>query len=133
MATLTTVRTVAEFNAAFDRLSAAESGRPFLMLFTGAPDAATGESWCGDCRVADPVLHAAFAAADPSVQVIVAPVERPEWRPPAGAPPHPFRARFQLKGVPTLMAWGKGRSRGSLLEAQCADKDLVNELVNDTD
>ena len=38
-------------------LSSISSAKKYFILFTGSQDEKTGQSWCPDCVVADPVIH----------------------------------------------------------------------------
>lgn len=118
------------FDAAVAAAKAATPDATFVLL-TGAPaDGASGASWCPDCNDAKPVLEPVFAEAGAAgdVTLVECSIPRAGY---SGVPTHPYRVHpaLKLKGVPTLIKWGAGRKTGELVEAQCADKALVRELV----
>lgn len=96
-----------------------------LLLFFGSEDPATGESWCPDCVIADPVLRAQATAQRPDLALYECPVGmRGDWK---NRPEHPYRTHHLLRvqRIPTLIFFEKGCERGRLVEGDCAKPDLV--------
>jgi len=104
--------------------SSKATNRALMVHFTGA-EAANGTSWCGDCRLADPVLHKILYSC-PKAIVLVAKVQREAYK---GNPNYPYRTNklVRLVTVPTVMKWG---TRERLEEGQCADEGLVQLFLD---
>ncbi|ORY46771.1 DUF953-domain-containing protein [Rhizoclosmatium globosum] len=98
------------------------SGRVFAVLFA-SEDPATGESWCPDCRVSDPLIKKAISKVADSTLLLVPTGDRPTWR----NPEHPYRKHENLKvtNVPTLYEFGKdGKVIKKLVEAEITEQSL---------
>ena len=91
-----------------------------LLLFFGAEDPATGESWCPDCVTADPVLRRTIAKTRPDLTVYECPVgQRSDWK---NRPEHPYRLHplAKVARIPTLIRVKAGVEISRLVEADCA-------------
>ena len=46
---------------------------------------------------------------------------------------HPYRThpKLQVKGVPTLLRWGKTSANATLVEEECAQADLLEMFTED--
>ncbi|MEK7416021.1 MAG: thioredoxin domain-containing protein [Planctomycetota bacterium] len=113
--------------AAFDRLVREQNDA--LFLFFGSTDPGTGESWCPDCVVADPVLRRTLAANAPTLTVFECPVgARADWK---GKMEHPYRTHpaFRVGRIPTLVRFRGGLEIGRLIEGPCADATAVTAFV----
>ena len=100
-----------------------------LFLFFGSEDPGTGESWCPDCVVADPVLRRTLAAQAPSLIVHECPVgARVDWK---GRMEHPYRTHpaFRIGRIPTLVRFRKGLEIGRLVEGPCADPAVLTAFL----
>ncbi|GBG85501.1 hypothetical protein CBR_g40140 [Chara braunii] len=100
------------------------------VVFLADKDRSTGQSWCPDCRKAEPVIDKCFAeAAAEKERVLVRCYvgDGPTWR----NPQHPFRtdSRLKLTGVPTLVRWEKGAVVRSLGDVDSANRKLVLDLI----
>lgn len=96
-----------------------------LFLFFGSADPGTGQSWCPDCVVADPVLRATIAKVAPRLAVHECPVgARADWK---GKLDHPYRTHpaFRVARIPTLIRFRAGLEIGRLVEGPCADPAAV--------
>ncbi len=96
-----------------------------LFLFFGSTDPGTGQSWCPDCAVADPVLRSAIARQRGDLTTYECPVgERSAWK---GNAEHPYRLHpaFRVQRIPTLIRFAGGSEIGRLVEADCADPARV--------
>ncbi|KAJ2796143.1 hypothetical protein H4R21_004830, partial [Coemansia helicoidea] len=91
--------------AEFDGLAARAlaEARDVFVLFFGRELAATGESWCPDCVIADPAVRKAVGKVEGAVLLEV-PVDP---RSDAASPTAVFRKRadIRLDRVPTLLRW----------------------------
>ncbi len=119
--------TVADVASTLDTL-AVESGAA-LFLFFGAEDPATGQSWCPDCVIADPVLRRACTTLRPDLTLYECPVGmRSDWK---NQPNHPFRLHptTRLARIPTLLFIDRGLERGRLVEGDCAKADVVEAFL----
>lgn len=117
----------ADAEAAHARVVAGQADA--LFLFFGSADPGTGESWCPDCVVADPVLRAAIARAAPGLSTYECPVgERSAWKGQAG---HPYRVHpgFRVARIPTLVRYRAGLEIGRLVEAACAEPAAVTAFL----
>ena len=115
--------TPADAIAAYDR-TVAEAGTALFLVF-GSADPQTGESWCADCQVADPILRAAIHRARSGLITYECPVgQRSEWK---NQPQHPLRthAGLQIARIPTLVLIEGGIETGRLVEADCARPESV--------
>lgn len=115
--------TPAEALAAADQVAA--TGAEALFLFFGSENPQTGDSWCPDCVVADPVVRKAITTARRDLTVYECPVgERADWK---NQPGHPFRTapRFHLARIPTLIHLRGGVEIGRLVEADLAQPATV--------
>jgi thiol-disulfide isomerase/thioredoxin len=75
-----------------------------FVLFFGSEEAATGQSWCPDCVIADPLIRQAISKVSDAV-LIEAPVGlRDAWK---GNPTHPYRVKYNVPALPTLYHWSK--------------------------
>ncbi|CAP21777.1 Protein CBG00487 [Caenorhabditis briggsae] len=108
-------------------------GKRVVALFTGSKNLSTGQSWCPDCVVAEPIVDQVIqdtvvAAIDVHfITVFVG--NREVWRDPAVG----FRTDPSLKltCIPTLLEVRNKAKR--LLEGQIANKNLVKDFFVDED
>uniref|UniRef100_A0A1I7U8U2 Thioredoxin domain-containing protein 17 n=1 Tax=Caenorhabditis tropicalis TaxID=1561998 RepID=A0A1I7U8U2_9PELO len=106
-------------------------GKRVVALFTGSKSLSTGQSWCPDCVVAEPIVEEVIKEADVAaldvhfVTVFVG--NREVWRDPAVG----FRTdpKLKLTCIPTLLEVGNKAKR--LLEGQVANKNLVKEFFTE--
>jgi hypothetical protein len=120
-------QTTIDTQAALDRVVKAQGDA--LFLFFGSEDPGTGESWCKDCVMADPVLRATIATAAPGLTVYECPVgARVDWK---GQLEHPYRVHpiFHVQRIPTLIRLRGGIDIGRLVEGPCADAAAVTAFV----
>ncbi|CCD72483.1 Thioredoxin domain-containing protein 17 [Caenorhabditis elegans] len=121
------------YEAFQETLKSIGKGKRVVALFTGSKILTTGESWCPDCVVAEPVVEevikdAAVAGLDVHfVTVFVG--NREVWRDPAVG----FRTdpTLKLTCIPTLLEVGNKAKR--LLERQIANKHLVKDFFTEED
>lgn len=109
--------------------TATASGESALYLFFGSEDPTTGESWCPDCVIADPVLRRACTSLRPDLVLYECPVgARSAWK---NQPEHPFRLHpiLRLARIPTLVFLERGLERGRLVEADCAKPTVVEAFL----
>jgi hypothetical protein len=107
----------------------AATGGAALFLFFGAEDPATGQSWCPDCIIADPVLRRACTSLRPDLTVYECPVGmRSDWK---NQPDHPYRQHpaTRVARIPTLLFVENGMERGRLVEGDCAKADVVEAFL----
>jgi thiol-disulfide isomerase/thioredoxin len=86
-------------------------GDMFMIMFTGGAKA-DGNSWCGDCVVAKPMMAKVKEALAGKMDVITAVLqERDDW---CGVSDHIFRknALLQVSGIPTMILF-QGKQRMS--------------------
>ena len=115
--------TPADAQNALAQLKAAKGSA--LFVFFGSEDPATGASWCPDCVTADPVLRRACTDLRHDLTLHECPVgERSAWK---NQPTHPYRLDpdLRLARIPTLIRFDHGCERGRLVEADCANPELV--------
>ncbi|KAK2625987.1 hypothetical protein QTJ16_004249 [Diplocarpon rosae] len=106
--------------------SSATASRPsFLVVY--ASRGADGQSWCGDCRDAEPVVNSKFADGEAVVKIVYA-GQRDEWR----SAENPWRrAPFSITNLPTLVkVAGDGRWE-RLVEADVANQEKLDAFVGD--
>lgn len=131
---ITRLASPADFQAFLDaRAAAAADAEPsplLFLLFFGSEVPETGESWCPDCVMADPVIRGTLAAigARP-VHLVECPVgERAAYK---GNAAHPYRThpRVRLERIPTLLRWEGEREVGRLVEGECLDPSALLNLA----
>eukprot|EP00897_Mesotaenium_endlicherianum_P010489 jgi/Mesen1/9469/ME000063S08924 len=99
-----------------------------FVLFLGNNLAETGESWCPDCRAADPVISKVFGTSPRNMTLVRVYVgDKPTWKDPL----NPFRSTpYRVTGVPTLARWESGKiAEGALGDLQAQDEKLVRRLL----
>jgi thiol-disulfide isomerase/thioredoxin len=108
-------------------VQAASRQKRVFVLFTGAKDKATGESWCGDCVRAVPRLTEALER-EKEGELVVVEVERAAYR---GNPDYPLRRHkgVRLTTVPTFGRWENGRLEMRLENDQIADPALLEDVL----
>ena len=115
------------FDAFVEKIESIKSlGKDIFVLFSGSKTP-SGESWCPDCVVAQPVVDSALSKApEDSFYVYVGVGGRNFWKDPNCI----FRtdSRTKLKSVPTLLKYGTPQR---LEEGQCAKPDMVQMLFED--
>lgn len=81
-----------------------ECDNVFIIMF-GSEDPVSGESWCPDCVIADPVIRSEAKKIDGSILLECPVGQRSEYK---NIPDHPYRLHphLRLKSVPTLVHWG---------------------------
>ena len=98
-----------------------------FIYFTGAKNIETGRSWCGDCTRAEPLVNTALGSIEGGCVLLEVPIERDVYRQPD------FHLRtdtkIQLKCVPTLMKWVRGRALGRLDDRQSQKEELISDLI----
>ncbi|KAA0184142.1 hypothetical protein HAZT_HAZT008045 [Hyalella azteca] len=107
--------------------SLSSSGKTIIAMFSGGKDPATGQSWCPDCVVAQPVVDKAVSqASEDFIYVYCSVGGRDFWKDKNCV----FRTdpSLKLKSVPTLIKVGTPQR---LEEAQCANPKLVEMLFED--
>ena len=118
------VESVDELQRALDDNAGAKG---IFIYFWGTADD-SGESWCPDCRQADPVIEAGLAnATEGIVFIMVAVGDRGAWKNPENA----FRVHpsFKVTGIPTLIRWKTDRR---LEPEECKKKELIDEFFKCT-
>jgi len=101
------------------------------VLFTGAENEETGESWCPDCVTADPVLEKAVNEfQEREILVVKCPVIRSEYK---NNSAYAYRRHkgIRLRCVPTFGRWVNHRLELKLEEAQCQDANVVQETLRE--
>lgn len=121
--------TTAQFAACLEQAeSVADDGIQMYIYFTGAKNPETGLSWCGDCTRAEPLVNKILSSIEGGCVFLEVPVVRDEYR----NSEFVFRTdpRFQLRCVPTLIKWVRGKALGRLDDSQSQNEDLIAELVD---
>lgn len=109
-----------------------ESKLQTYVVFTGTADE-SGESWCSDCVVADPVIKKQIEHNKEYLKdtnIVYAQVgKRDEWK---NNNDNPFRLdkRIRLQFLPTLVRWG---TLHKLQVEECLKPDLLNMIFEDTE
>ena len=110
------------FRAFADAHAANADDALVFLLFFGSETPETGESWCPDCVMADPVIRGTLATITRrSVHLVECPVGlRADYK---GNAAHPYRTdpRVALQRIPTLIRWAGTREVGRLVEGECLD------------
>ncbi|XP_044733069.1 thioredoxin domain-containing protein 17-like isoform X2 [Chrysoperla carnea] len=102
-------------------------GQVVHILFEGAVDPVTKQSWCSDCVEADPIIESHLSLLPENSHFIISIVgDRPTWK----DAKNPFRTdkRFKLMVIPTLIRW---KSPHRLEGEQLANPDLVEMMFTD--
>uniref|UniRef100_A0A914CNM0 Thioredoxin domain-containing protein 17 n=1 Tax=Acrobeloides nanus TaxID=290746 RepID=A0A914CNM0_9BILA len=121
--------TVHSFQALDELLSNKPKSRVFI-LFTGSKLSKTGESWCPDCVVAEPVIEKVIKSTDlASIEALLITCyvgQRDEWK----NPQNNFRTdqRFKVNCVPTLIELG---TKKRLTEDQLTNEHLLLDFFGE--
>ncbi|KAJ2001787.1 hypothetical protein GGI04_002088 [Coemansia thaxteri] len=118
--------------ASFDNLvsKALKESDAVFVLFYGREEASTGESWCSDCVIADPLVRKGLSKVDNCILLEV-PVDRSLDQ---ASATNIFRKRddIQLARIPTLLRWSKeGPFATRLVEGECNEL-AIDEYVKQT-
>ncbi|KAK2574429.1 Thioredoxin domain-containing protein 17 [Acropora cervicornis] len=92
-------------------------GKKIFIMFIGSiveEGEHVGESWCPDCRDAEPVVEAALQQASPEMTFILALVGD-----------KPVTSEFKLTEVPTIVEYGTDKRLGC---EDCKVQDKVNSF-----
>ncbi|CAL2035575.1 hypothetical protein CAEBREN_02755 [Caenorhabditis brenneri] len=119
------------YEAFQETLKSIGKGHRVVALFTGSKSLTTGESWCPDCVVAEPVIDEVIKGADVAgidvhfVTVFVG--NREVWRDPSVG----FRTdpALKLTCIPTLLEIGNKAKR--LTEGQLTNKHLIKDFFTE--
>merc|ERR1711916_236725 len=97
----------------------------FDAVFIGSEDPGTGESWCSDCVISDPIIRGNVPQGATLVECPVG--DRAVYK---NNPDHPYRTHpeIALTAIPTLIAWGQDGPGARLVEGECHSQEAVVEL-----
>lgn len=101
-------------------------GKRRIIMFIGAMNE-NGESWCPDCRDAEPVVEAALKKAPSDIVFILSIVgDKPEWK----SPDNEFRTNpeFKLKEIPTIVDYGTDKRLGC---EDCKNSEIVDKFFTE--
>ena len=106
----------------FAEKAADESGKPFIILFSGSKGE-NGKSWCRDCIDADPIITTQLSKLSKDGYILLdVSVRREDFA--------AFKATsLGLKCVPTLIKWVHGKAVARLDDHQSKDPELVEALL----
>lgn len=101
-------------------------GKQIIVMFIGSmleEGEHVGESWCPDCRDAEPVVEAGLQQASTDMVFILVVVgDKPTWK----DPNNEFRtSEFKLTEIPTIVECGTDRRLGC---DDCKIQDKVNDF-----
>ncbi|CAI5445244.1 unnamed protein product [Caenorhabditis angaria] len=119
------------YEAFQETLKSIGAGKRIVALFTGSKSLITGQSWCPDCVVADPIIEKVINSQEiQSLDVhfiIVFVGNREVWK----SPDSPFRTdpKLKLTCIPTLLEVNQKAKR--LLDSQVANANLVHDFLAD--
>ncbi|KAI8619144.1 hypothetical protein BC830DRAFT_1105507 [Chytriomyces sp. MP71] len=117
------VASPSDFDSTLSSTLSAAQGRVFVVLF-GTEVEATGESWCPDCVVSDPLIRKAILAVPDSTLLEVPVGDRATYRDPANF--YRNHAELRVTSVPTLYEFGKeGKVIKKLVEREITADSLV--------
>ncbi|KAF3765578.1 hypothetical protein M406DRAFT_105884 [Cryphonectria parasitica EP155] len=94
----------------------------FLIIYANIVD---GKSWCGDCRVAEPLVNKKFPQGGPKRLGIYYAGDRETWR----KSDNPWR-KFGVPALPTLYKVTPDGTWSKLVEAEVYDEKKLNEFVD---
>ncbi|KAI9208194.1 uncharacterized protein BJ171DRAFT_236136 [Polychytrium aggregatum] len=100
----------------------------FVLLF-GTEEPQTGESWCPDCVIADPVVRRHISKIPDSILIEVPVGPRLEFRKPDNF--YRNHKSLNLTAIPTLYLWKQSGPAKSLVEVECADESKWAEFVKE--
>ncbi|CAI9103182.1 OLC1v1001628C1 [Oldenlandia corymbosa var. corymbosa] len=122
--------TVTTFDEVFEQFkSESLNHKANLILFLADADPSTNRSWCPDCVRAEPVIYKKLEASPDNILLLRAYVgDRPTWR----NPQHPWRvdSRFKIGGVPTLIRWENGATKGRLGDDDAHIERKIDDLIS---
>ena len=133
---ITRLSAPAQVLAFLDPPPAEAPGTLVFLLFFGSEAPETGESWCPDCVMADPVIRGTLARmahmTGRPVHLVECPVgDRAAYK---GRADHPFRRAplIALQRIPTLIRWEDAREIGRLVESECLAPEALMRLAAPT-
>ncbi|SGY16835.1 BQ5605_C012g07005 [Microbotryum silenes-dioicae] len=97
---------------------ATSSSSPFFLTFFASIDPNTGESWCIDCRKAQPVIDQHVPEAN-SALVFVG--DRSEWK------SSPLREAFGISRIPTIVKLTSKPSATSSTSSHLVESDILDQ------
>eukprot|EP00004_Rigifila_ramosa_P016203 TRINITY_DN3823_c0_g1_i2.p2 TRINITY_DN3823_c0_g1~~TRINITY_DN3823_c0_g1_i2.p2 ORF type:complete len:139 (+),score=27.39 TRINITY_DN3823_c0_g1_i2:523-939(+) len=97
-----------------------EEGAAVFAVFFGS-EQDTGESWCPDCVIADPLIRAVVREVPNSILLECPVGDRADYK---NKPEHPYRTHpgIRLTSVPTLIRWTAEGPQERVVDPDCADK-----------
>jgi len=119
-----------EFDSTMDSLKdTINAGTPVFVCLFGSEDPKTGESWCPDCVIADPLIRKQLGKVKNAILVECPVGERSIYK---GNPNHPYRLHPQIKltAIPTLLHWTSNGPQASLVEEELANENNILEMVS---
>ncbi|KAI8928949.1 hypothetical protein BC831DRAFT_446526 [Entophlyctis helioformis] len=120
------VNDAAKFDAVLAETLAAAPGRVFGLFF-GTEEPSTGNSWCPDCVIADPLVRKAIGTVANSTLIEAPAGLRSEYR---ANNPYRNHPEVKLVAVPTLVEFTPaGKRKQALIEAECARQDLLDTFI----
>ncbi|KAJ3113950.1 Thioredoxin domain-containing protein 17 [Phlyctochytrium bullatum] len=115
------------FDATLNQAVQDHPGRIFVYLFANE-DPATGQSWCPDCRNAEPLIKKHLETVDGGLVLEVAAGDRPTWKDPNNFYRH--HAELKATSVPTLYEIGKdGKVLKKLVENEAEDEAALADFT----
>ncbi|KAJ3019193.1 UNVERIFIED_CONTAM: hypothetical protein HDU68_010793 [Siphonaria sp. JEL0065] len=117
------VSDLAAFDSTLASVLASAPGRVFVVVFA-SEDPTSGQSWCPDCVISDPLIRKAILKVPDSTLIEAPAGDRPTWK----NPDHPYRKHEELKAtnVPTLYEFGKdGKVVKTLIERAITEESLA--------
>ncbi|KCV70166.1 hypothetical protein H696_03625 [Fonticula alba] len=116
--------------AEFDSIMADLADEPLVfVVFISSVAPETGETWCPDCVIADPVIRKTVFELKNAILVECPVGSRDEYK---NRPEHPYRVhpKIQLRAIPTLMRWkGDGPVGTPLVEEGCLVPEDIHKLA----
>ncbi|KAJ3212573.1 Thioredoxin domain-containing protein 17 [Dinochytrium kinnereticum] len=115
------------FDADLAEILKSHSGRVFAYLFANR-DPETNQSWCPDCRDADPLVVKYIGSVQDAMLLEVPAGDRPTWKDPNNF--YRLHPVLRAPAVPMLYEIGKdGQVIKRLVEAEAYNETLLTDFI----
>ena len=100
-----------------------------VVVLTGGIDESTGKSWCGPCERAKPRIQEIVCQVTQGVVLYGIVPEKTQW---VGVADHPYKLKFGVKYVPSMILFDCGQLVHKVHEsAEFENDDLMKMFYED--
>lgn len=119
----TTIETPQQLAKTLEKELEATGSSSFAVIYASHVD---GQSWCGDCRAAEPIVEKKFGGKYGEKIWVVYAGDKVEWR----APDNPWRKEpFKITHLPTLVKFTPEEKWEKLVETDVYNQKKLDAFV----